>query len=106
MRDLGFEIQEGVLTRRECNLLIHAVASCRRTSGRAGARHLMSNRAVRELAHREELLAVARRSLGSDAVPYLIHSSSKAERPDPRRVLHLEYAGSLGLAAGVRLAIA
>lgn len=38
--------------------------------------------------------------------PLLIHSSSKAKTPEARRVLHLEYAASLDLGAGIRLAIA
>ena len=38
--------------------------------------------------------------------PLLIHASSKAQNSNPRRVLHIEYADSLNLAAGIRLAIA
>ena len=38
--------------------------------------------------------------------PLLIHSSSKAVLGNPRRVLHIEYADSLELSPGVRLAIA
>ncbi|MFY9342111.1 MAG: phytanoyl-CoA dioxygenase family protein [Planctomycetota bacterium] len=38
--------------------------------------------------------------------PLLIHASSKAHRPEPRRVLHLEYAASLDLGPGLRLAVA
>ena len=38
--------------------------------------------------------------------PLLIHSSQKASSPAPRRVLHLEYASSLELAQGIRLAVA
>jgi hypothetical protein len=38
--------------------------------------------------------------------PLLVHSSSKSQTVDPRRVLHIEYADSLDLAAGVRLAVA
>ena len=36
--------------------------------------------------------------------PLLIHASSKAEGPEPRRVLHVEYAASLDLRNGLRLA--
>jgi hypothetical protein len=35
--------------------------------------------------------------------PLLIHASSKAEGPEPRRVLHLEYAASLRLRNGMGL---
>jgi len=38
--------------------------------------------------------------------PLLIHASSKAINDAPRRVLHVEYAKSLDLDDGIRLAIA
>lgn len=38
--------------------------------------------------------------------PLLLHASSKAASDAPRRVLHIEYADSLDLAPGIRLAIA
>lgn len=38
--------------------------------------------------------------------PLLVHASSKALSELPRRVLHIEYADSLALAPGVRIAIA
>lgn len=38
--------------------------------------------------------------------PLLIHASSKSIRPEPRRVLHLEYATSLDVGAGLRLVVA
>ena len=38
--------------------------------------------------------------------PLLIHSSSKARSPEPRRVLHIEYADSLELTPDIRLAVA
>lgn len=38
--------------------------------------------------------------------PLLIHASSKARSAEPRRVLHIEYADSLELKAGIRLAVA
>ena len=37
--------------------------------------------------------------------PLIIHSSSKTRSAKPRRVLHIEYADSLELADGVRLAV-
>jgi ectoine hydroxylase-related dioxygenase (phytanoyl-CoA dioxygenase family) len=37
--------------------------------------------------------------------PLLIHSSSKTKVAEPRRVLHIEYADSLDLGPGIRLAI-
>ena len=38
--------------------------------------------------------------------PLLIHASSKAQRDDPRRVLHVEYASTREAAPGLRLALA
>jgi ectoine hydroxylase-related dioxygenase (phytanoyl-CoA dioxygenase family) len=38
--------------------------------------------------------------------PLLIHSSSRARVEEPRRVLHLEYADTLDLGEGIRLALA
>lgn len=38
--------------------------------------------------------------------PLLIHASSKCLRDEPRRVLHIEYASSLEIVEGVRLAVA
>lgn len=38
--------------------------------------------------------------------PLLIHASSKITSDRSRRVLHIEYANSLHLAPGIRLAIA
>jgi len=38
--------------------------------------------------------------------PLLIHASSKAEADLPRRVLHIEYAESMSIGDGLRLAVA
>jgi len=38
--------------------------------------------------------------------PLLIHSSSKAQAEEPRRVLHIEYADRLDLSPSIRLAVA
>ena len=38
--------------------------------------------------------------------PLLVHASSKAETPDRRRVLHIEYADSFDMGAGLELAVA
>ena len=64
----------------------------------------------------DEVFRKARQSSAVDCVvprggvlrmrPLLIHSSSKSIRPEPRRVLHLEYAASLDVAAGLRLVVA
>lgn len=221
MEDPGYHIDESVLAEAECKALIDALSSSGSQRTRAGARHLMSHPKVLELARRAELLEIAERWVGPEAVPYratlfeksgehnwlavwhqdtalplearfesaewgpwstkagihyahapgwalsrivalrlhldrstprngplrvipgshargvlndedvfriareekpveclaprggvvamrplLIHSSSKADSPAPRRVLHLEYARTLDLAPGIRLALA
>jgi hypothetical protein len=64
----------------------------------------------------EEVFRKARESSAIDCVvrrggvlrmrPLLIHGSSKSIRPEPRRVLHLEYAASMDLDNGLRLVVA
>jgi ectoine hydroxylase-related dioxygenase (phytanoyl-CoA dioxygenase family) len=64
----------------------------------------------------KEVFAVAKRQPKVDCLvprggvlamrPLLIHSSSKSKGVLPRRVLHIEYADSLDLSEGVRLAVA
>jgi len=64
----------------------------------------------------EDILALARHETAVDCIvprggvlamrPLLIHSSSKSKGDLPRRVLHIEYADSLDLGDGIRLAIA
>ena len=70
MRDPGFSITENVFSDRECDELLRALAENRFARGRAGARHLMTNPAVRATANDPRLLAIARSSLGHDAMPY------------------------------------
>ena len=62
------------------------------------------------------VLDIARRQAAFDCLvprggimtmrPLLVHSSSKARVDEPRRVLHIEYAVSLDLSDGIRLAMA
>jgi hypothetical protein len=66
--DDGFWISEGVLTTRECDRLVQTLDELPRS--RAGARHLMANLAVMDLANDERLLAAARAGLGGRAVPF------------------------------------
>jgi len=37
--------------------------------------------------------------------PLLVHASSKAKDTQPRRVLHIEYAASVGFGGGIELAV-
>ena len=64
----------------------------------------------------EDVFALARYQTSVDCIvprggvlamrPLLIHSSSKSKGDLPRRVLHIEYADSLDLSDGIRLAVA
>jgi hypothetical protein len=38
--------------------------------------------------------------------PLIVHASSKSQSEAPRRVLHIEYANSMNVADGLKLAIA
>ncbi|HKS17062.1 MAG TPA: phytanoyl-CoA dioxygenase family protein [Planctomycetota bacterium] len=63
----------------------------------------------------ERVLAVAHESPAADLLadrggviamrPLLIHASARSESSRPRRVLHIEYADTLDLAPGLRLAL-
>jgi ectoine hydroxylase-related dioxygenase (phytanoyl-CoA dioxygenase family) len=64
----GFEIIPGVLTKAECHRLIMDLQETVRS--RAGARHLMSNPAVRAAANKERLLSIASVALGGNAIPF------------------------------------
>jgi hypothetical protein len=37
--------------------------------------------------------------------PLTVHASSKSSVPDPRRVLHIEYAAAATLVSGIELAV-
>lgn len=69
MSDPGFSIEDAVLTANECDSLIEALLLCDGHS-RAGARHLMRNPAAAAIASDRRLLEIARRCLGSCAVPF------------------------------------
>ena len=70
-------------------------------------RGVLSDDEVFAVAHRQSHVECLVERGGVLAMrPLLIHSSPKAESPEPRRVLHLEYAESLRLAEGIRLAVA
>lgn len=65
-----FEIEDNVLSDRECDDLIEVVSLSLQGRSRAGARHLMSLRPVEAVAKDERLLRIARRELGDGAVPF------------------------------------
>jgi ectoine hydroxylase-related dioxygenase (phytanoyl-CoA dioxygenase family) len=78
--DKGFEILDGVLTEAECRQFLASLKSTPNSEKRAGQRHLMGNDNVRVLAHDQRLLAIARRFVGSDAVPYRATLFDKSDR--------------------------
>jgi ectoine hydroxylase-related dioxygenase (phytanoyl-CoA dioxygenase family) len=68
---------------------------------------LLSDDEVFEIARREPAIdCVAPRGSVLAMRPLVVHSSSKSQTDEPRRVLHLEYADSLDLEPGIRLAVA
>ena len=88
MRDTGFRIEEGVLSRQECDSLAASLSQAQTLRGRAGARHLMTNPAVAEVAHDPRLLGIARRELGEGAVPYRATLFEKSGRANWLVVWH------------------
>jgi ectoine hydroxylase-related dioxygenase (phytanoyl-CoA dioxygenase family) len=73
-------------------------------SHRAG---VLSDQSVHDyVTHHEKTTCVVARGGILAMRPLLIHSSSKAQTDVPRRVLHIEYADSLDLSPGIRLALA
>jgi len=64
----GYQVFARVLTEAECDRLIVELQETARS--RAGARHLMSNAAVRTIANDDRLLSIARPPLGGSAVPF------------------------------------
>ena len=68
---------------------------------------VLSDEQVLSIARRQECVGCHVSRGGVLAMrPLLIHSSSKARADAPRRVLHIEYADSLTLGEGIRLAVA
>jgi hypothetical protein len=93
LNDQGFERYDNVLSRYECDRVIAMLPNIGQSRGRAGARHLMAVTEIDDLASDRRLLHIARRELADEAIAA------------PRRVLHIEYADSLELNPGIRLAL-
>jgi ectoine hydroxylase-related dioxygenase (phytanoyl-CoA dioxygenase family) len=68
--DIGYSITDSLLTTRECESLATRLASTVIARGRAGARHLMANPVVEELARDRRMIQLAARLVGGSAVPY------------------------------------
>ena len=65
----GYQIESAVLSPAECDSVLAALAHPE-AERRAGSRHLMSHRAVNELAHDGRLLQIAKASLGGPCIPF------------------------------------
>jgi ectoine hydroxylase-related dioxygenase (phytanoyl-CoA dioxygenase family) len=99
MTDLGFQIENDVLSPAECDAVSSVLAGGSLARGRAGARHLMASPEVRELASDPRLLRLAAESLGGRAVPYRATLFEKSGRANWLVVWHQDTA--LPLAATV-----
>ena len=92
MEDAGFWIEEGILSRQECDSLTETLSRSRAGRGRAGARHLMSHPRVAEVANDIRLLRMARRTLGACAIPYRATLFEKSGRANWLVVWHQDTA--------------
>ena len=92
MNDLGFWIEEHVLSDAECDELTATLSLNPRPRGRAGARHLMNNPAVAAVASDPRLLQIAHRSLGGRAVPFRATLFEKSGRANWLVVWHQDTA--------------
>lgn len=70
MRDLGYWVEESILSPDECAALINGLAHSTARRGRAGQRHLMAEVAVATLAYSKRLCQIAQKALGNCAIPY------------------------------------
>ena len=70
MKDLGYWVEESILSPDECAALIKELAGSTARRGRAGQRHLMANAAVAALAQSHRLCLIAQKALGNYAIPY------------------------------------
>ena len=68
MLDAGFWIEPAVISGDECDELIAALSSTKRS--RAGVRHLMSHPAVAAIANDVRLIAIAQKAVGISAAPF------------------------------------
>jgi len=92
MADQGYWILENVVSHGECDALAMTLAADTNARGRAGARHLMATREVRELAYDPRLLHLAAEALGGRAVPYRATLFEKSARANWLVVWHQDTA--------------
>ncbi|HEY2866347.1 MAG TPA: phytanoyl-CoA dioxygenase family protein [Pyrinomonadaceae bacterium] len=71
MNELGYSIEEGVLSVAECGELLNSLEPLFSDERRGGVRHLMSScQQVRHIAEDQRLKVIAERSLGKPAIPF------------------------------------
>ncbi len=68
--DLGWGVEASVFSTVEVDIFLASFCVAPNPKGRAGTRHLMSNRAVNELANDRRLVRIAQEALGRRAVPF------------------------------------
>src|SRR4051812_30494979 len=78
--DSGYGIEQSCLPDTECDALADALSPATVARSRAGARHLMTNPAVAEVAADRRLLAIAQQELGPEAVPFRATLFEKSSR--------------------------
>ena len=91
MIDAGYQIIESVLSSVECDALIDCLHDVGQR-GRAGARHLMANNAVRGVAQDARLTSLASAVLGGPASPYRATLFEKSGRANWLAVWHQDTA--------------
>jgi ectoine hydroxylase-related dioxygenase (phytanoyl-CoA dioxygenase family) len=92
MNDTGYWVTENVLSTEECDDIASELSQDRQSRGRAGARHLMSNRSIAALASDLRLLRIARLPLGDAAIPYRATLFEKSGRANWLVVWHQDTA--------------
>jgi ectoine hydroxylase-related dioxygenase (phytanoyl-CoA dioxygenase family) len=113
----GYEIIEGVLSPRDCDALGDGFSpDLDDSTADNGPLRIVAESHSHGVLSDEEVLRRARDASPMECLvsrggvlamrPLLIHASLKAREPRPRRILHLEYASSLDLTPGLRLAVA
>lgn len=88
--DAGYSTFEGVLSHRECSVVANAVTGCQ--ARRAGARNLMSNPLIAELAFDSRLLQLAAGALGTTASPFRATLFEKSARTNWHVLWHQDRA--------------
>jgi len=82
MNDLGYSIEEAVLSSAECTTLLNSLSPYLSNSRRGGVRHLISScEEVQHIAKYDRLTAIAERHLGNLSIPFkatLFHKTAKA----------------------------